>query len=43
MYKFKMPDFAKTGLMHVEESLIQAYRDYIATHKVDIPTVDIDC
>ena len=44
LYKNTHSDFAKSGLIHnVEESLIQAYRDYIATHKVDIPTVNIDC
>lgn len=44
LYKNTHSDFAKSGLIHnVDESLIQAYRDYIATHKVDIPTVDIDC
>ena len=44
LYKNTHSDFAKSGLIHnVEESLIQAYRDYIATHKVEIPTVDIDC
>lgn len=44
LYKNTHSDFAKSGLIHnVDESLIQAYRDYIATHKVETPTVDIDC
>lgn len=43
MYKNKYPDFAKSGLMHnVEHSLIQAYQDYIDSHKVEIQQVDIE-
>lgn len=36
LYKDKYPEFTKSGLVHdIDESLIQAYQEYIDAHKVE--------
>lgn len=43
LYKNRYPDFAKSGLIHnCDLALIQSYKDYIETHKIETKPISIE-